>query len=76
MVQGRYAVDCGPRWKNERGDRLTLPHDVVEPRTLVHERECLLDQRLEQLGAFVQCAPHARRADDRQPVPGEQHLRL
>ena len=51
-------------------------HDVVEARALVHQRERLLDERLEQLGAFGERLAHTVGADDRQAVAGQQHLGL
>ena len=51
-------------------------HDVVEARALVHQRERLLDERLQQLGAFGERLVHALGADDRQPVSGQQDLGL
>ena len=49
-------------------------HDVVEARAFVHERERLVEQRLQQLGAFGECLPHAVGTDDREAVTGEQHV--
>jgi hypothetical protein len=47
---------------------------VVEARALVHQRERLLDQGLEQLGSLAQRLAHAVGAEDRRPVTRQQPL--
>ena len=56
------------RAREQRLRRAHRVHDVVEAGALVHQRERLLDQCLEQLGAFGQRPVHALAADDRQAV--------
>ena len=51
-------------------------HDVVEAGAVVHQRERLLHERLQQLGALGERLVHAGAAHDRQAVTGKQHVGL